>query len=249
MLGRLQNKRVLVTAAGQGIGRACAELFLNEGAALFATDVDPRGLDALAARGARVGAVDGADETAVSAYFAESPPLDAVVHCVGIVQHGSVLECDQAAWERSFKVNVDSYYYLLRNVLPGMLESGGGSVVCIASVASSLKGLPHRAAYGSTKAAMIGLTKSVAADYIHGGVRANAVCPGTIETKSLLQRVEDLGRDVGGYERAMAMFTERQPVGRLGRAEEVAALCLYLASDESRFTTGQVLAVDGGMTI
>ena len=247
-MSRLAGKHIWVTAAANGIGRACAERFLVEGARVSATDIDLEGLGTLPDPVARA-ALDSTDADAVRAYAAGLGPLDAVVHCVGTVHHGSVLGCDAAAWRRSFEVNVDSFYHLLQAVLPAMLEARAGSIVCISSIASSLKGLPNRAAYGASKAALIGLVKSVAADFVGHGIRANAVCPGTVSSPSLLGRVEELGREVGGSDEAMAMFVARQPMGRLGTPDEVAQLCLFLASDESRFVTGQAYAVDGGATI
>lgn len=248
-MGRLAHKRVLVTAAGQGIGRACAELFHHEQAQIYATDIDDRGLKELADLGVLTIKIDGTDAVAVHDFLAGTEVFDAVVHCIGTVHDGTVVDCDADSWQRSFSVNVDSFYYLLQGVLPKMRTAGRGSIVCIASVASSVKGLPRRAAYGATKAATIGLVKSVAADFVADGIRCNAVCPGTIISPSLLERVDTLGRDLGNNGQAMAAFVARQPMGRLGTAEEVAALCLYLASDESMFVTGQALSIDGGMTI
>jgi len=247
-MSRLTGKRVWVTAAANGIGRACAERFAAEGARVFATDVHAEGLASLPADVDHA-SLDSTDPAAVAAYAAGTGAFDAVVHCVGYVHQGSVLECDAPTWARSFEVNVHSFYHLLQAVLPPMVAARAGSIVCISSIASSIKGLPNRAAYGATKAALIGLTKSVAADYAGEGVRANAVCPGTVASPSLMHRVEDLGREVGGSDEAMAMFVARQPMGRLGTPEEIAGLCLYLASDESRFVTGQAYAIDGGITI
>ena len=244
----LAGKRIWITAAANGIGRACAERFVAEGASVFATDIDADGLQTLDACPNRA-VLDSTDARAVANYAARVGHLDAVVHCVGTVHNGRVLDCTAADWARSFDVNVHSFFHLLHAVLPSMIEARAGSIVCIASIASSLKGLPNRAAYGATKAALIGLVKSVAADFVSHGVRANAVCPGTVTSPSLLGRVEELGREVGGSDEAMAMFVARQPMGRLGTPEEIAGLCLYLASDESRFVTGQALAIDGGITI
>lgn len=247
-MDRLVCKRVLVTAAAQGIGRACADRFVKEGARVVAIDIDAAALKTLEGMEAAHG-LDGTDANAVATLLAGQPAFDAVVHCIGMVDHGTVLDCDLHSWRRSFAVNVESFLHVLHAVLPAMVTAGGGSVVSIASVASSLKGLPNRAAYGASKAAVIGLTKSVAADFVSKGIRCNAVCPGTIVSPSLLGRVDDLGREVGGADKAMEMFVARQPMGRLGTAEEVAALCLYLASDESCFVTGQAFAIDGGITI
>lgn len=247
--GRLSGKRVLVTAAGRGIGRATALACAREGAAVHATDLDASVLADLASDSISVAVVDSTDEAAVSAFAKSAPTFDAAVHCVGIVQHGSVLDSSPADWQRAFRVNVDSFYFLLRAVLPGMLAAGHGSITCISSVASSIMGIPNRASYGATKAAMIGLMKSVAADYVSKQIRCNAVCPGTILSPSLEQRIEALGREVGGTDKAKEMFVSRQPMGRLGTPEEVADLCVYLASDESRFVTSQLISIDGGMSM
>lgn len=246
---RMAGKRVLVTAAGQGIGRACAELLSKEGARVCATDIEPGGLEELAALGISTHIIDGTDRASVLDFLSNAGKFDAAIHCIGTVHHGSIIDCDERSWHNSFRVNVDSYYYVLQGILPAMVAAQSGSIVCISSVASSVKGLPKRAAYGATKAAAIGLTKSVAADYVSHGVRCNAVCPGTITSPSLLERVDTLGRDLGSNSKAMAAFVSRQPMGRLGTTEEVAAMCLYLVSDESGFVTGQVFSIDGGMTI
>lgn len=246
---RLSGLSVLVTAGGQGIGRACVDAAMREGARVFATDRDVAPLADLQSDTLQIAAVDGTDGNAVAAHVAAVGPFDAVIHCIGYVNQGTVLDCPPDQWARSFAINVDSYYTVLRAVLPGMVAAGGGSIVAISSVASSIKGLPARAAYGASKAAMIGLTKSVAADFVGQGIRANSVCPGTIETPSLGDRIQALGEQVGGTDIARARFTERQPMGRLGTPEEVAALCIYLASPESGFITGQTLCIDGGITI
>lgn len=245
---RLIGKRVLVTAAAHGIGRACAIRFVREGARVVAIDIDADALATLEGVD-EAHRVDGTDPDAMAKLLGNGAAFGAVVHCIGMVDHGTVLDCDLPGWRRSFAVNVESFLHVLHAVLPAMVIAGGGSVVSIASVASSLKGLPKRAAYGASKAAVIGLTKSVAADFVAHGIRCNVVCPGTIVSPSLLGRVDDLGREVGGADKAMEMFVARQPIGRLGTAEEVAALCLYLASDESCFVTGQAFAIDGGITI
>lgn len=248
-MSRLEGKHVLVTAAAQGIGRACVETFLREGATVHATDVDAKGLSTLPQGRLKTAVLDGTDPQAVADFVAGLNPLHSVVHCIGYVHQGSVLDCDQEHWQRSFRVNVDSFYYVLRAALPPMVTAQAGSIVCIASVASSIKGLPNRAAYGATKAALIGLVKSVAADYVAQGIRCNAVCPGTVTSPSLLGRMAEVGKSLGDLEKARAMFISRQPMNRLGTPEEIAALCLYLASDESRFVTGQAMAIDGGITI
>lgn len=246
---RLSGKNILVTAASRGIGRACAEHAAAAGANVVATDIDAAGLAEMTHPAITTQVLDGVDGAAVAAFLSDQRAFDAVIHCIGTVHHGSVLDCDLDTWRVAFRVNVDSFFHVLQGTLPAMVAAGGGSVTCISSVASSLKGLPNRAVYGASKAALIGLVKSVAADFVTKGIRCNAVCPGTITSPSLLGRVDALGREVGGGERAMAMFVERQPMGRLGTTDEVAQMCIYLASDESRFVTGQSFAIDGGMTI
>lgn len=243
MVGRLAGKRALVTAAGQGIGRATAELFVAEGAEVVATDLDPeklRDLEGCDRRG-----LDVTDGTAVERLAAEVGGLDILFNCAGWVHHGTLLECSEEDFARSWDVNVRSMFLTIRAFLPGMVGRGGGSIVNMSSVASSVKGVPFRFAYGTTKAAVIGLTKSVARDYIDRGIRCNAVCPGTVDTPSLHERM----RAMGNYEEAYRAFVARQPMGRLGRAEEIAFLVLYLASDESAYTTGAIHIVDGGMTL
>jgi 2-keto-3-deoxy-L-fuconate dehydrogenase len=243
-VGRLEGKVALVTAAGAGIGRATALAFAREGARVVATDVDPRALRALrdeqpALATARLDVRDGA---AVSAVAAELGPFDVLFNCAGYVHHGTVLECSPEDWAASFDLNVTSMFRTIRAALPGMLARGRGSIVNVSSVVSSVKGAPNRCVYGATKAAVIGLTKSISADFAPRGIRCNAVCPGTIQTPSLDERI----RALGDVEKARAAFVARQPVGRLGTAEEVAALAVHLASDESAYTTGAVHVIDGG---
>jgi 2-keto-3-deoxy-L-fuconate dehydrogenase len=242
----LAGRTVLVTAAGQGIGRACAEVLRNVGATVFATDRDGATLSGL--EGIVTEVVDATDYAATATFVAEHGAFDAVVHCVGSVPNGTILDCTPDEWANTFRINVDSFYHLLQAVLPGM-RSRGGSVTCIASVASSIKGLPNRAAYGASKAAMIGMVKSVAADFAADDIRCNAVCPGTILSPSLEGRIAALGETMGDPDKALAQFVGRQPLGRLGTPEEVAGLCLYLASDAGRFVTGQAIAIDGGISI
>ena len=239
---RLSGKTALVTGAAQGIGRATAALFAAEGATVWATDRNPealRGLDAVHRR------LDVTDPQQIEAVIGEAGPLDILFNCAGVVASGTILECSDADWELSFDVNVTAIYRSIRAALPGMLANGGGSIVNMASVASSITGVPNRFAYGASKAAVIGLTKSVAADFVAQGIRCNAICPGTIDTPSLQERL----RATGDYESAWRDFNARQPMGRLGTAEEIARLALYLASDESSFTTGQIHVIDGGWTI
>jgi 2-keto-3-deoxy-L-fuconate dehydrogenase len=239
-MGRLQGKKALVTAAAQGIGRAAAELFAREGAEVWATDID---LDKVkTAAGCRAARLDVRDDAAVAALAEEIGPLDVLFNCAGFVHAGTILECGRDAWDFSFDLNVTAMYRTIRAFLPGMLERGGGSIVNMASVASSIKGVPNRFVYGTTKAAVIGLTKAVAADFVGRGIRCNVICPGTVQTPSLDRRLEA----TGDFKAAQAAFIARQPMGRLGRPEEIAELALYLASDASAFTTGAVHVIDGG---
>ncbi len=254
-MGRLDGKRAFVTAAGQGIGRATAEAFAREGAEVIASDVDRAKLDGLEATGvARLEALDVLDSDAVNALAASVGPIDVLFNCAGYVHHGSILECSEADWDFSFDLNVKSMHRTIRALLPAMLERAkardrSGSIVNVASGASSVRGIPNRYAYGASKAAVIGLTKAVAADFTQRGIRCNAICPGTVRSPSWEQRVETLGREVGGYEKALEMFVSRQPMGRVGEAEEIAAAAVYLAGDESAFTTGTVMLVDGGFSL
>ncbi|HLS42301.1 MAG TPA: SDR family oxidoreductase [Paenalcaligenes sp.] len=245
MSGRLAGKVALVTAAGQGIGRATAERFIEEGATVIATDLRVELLADL--QGAKVAQLDVTDAQAVSALIQEVGPLDILFNCAGYVHQGSILQCDDKAWQQSMHLNVDSMYYTIRAALPAMLENGGGSIINVSSAASSIKGVPNRFAYGTSKAAVIGLTKAVAADFVSQGVRCNAICPGTIESPSLRERIQEqatqLNKDTAAIEQN---FIARQPVGRLGTPDEIASMAVYLASDESRFTTGTNMIVDGG---
>jgi 2-keto-3-deoxy-L-fuconate dehydrogenase len=238
--GRLAGKVALVTAAGQGIGRASAELFAAEGATVHAVDIDEAALAALS--GCSTHLADLTDAAVIAALPARIGPIDVLFNCAGFVHSGTILECDERGWAFSNALNVTAMYRMIRAFLPAMLERGGGTIVNMSSIASSVKGIPNRFAYGTTKAAVIGLTKSVAADFVGQGIRCNAICPGTVDTPSLQQRL----RDTGDYEAAHGAFIARQPMGRLGRPEEIAALALYLASDQSAFTTGAIHIVDGG---
>ena len=247
MTGRLAGKRAFVTAAAAGMGRTAALAFAREGAQVVATDFNEAlltkefgGISSITTR--RLDVLDGA---AVGAMAQQFGPVDVLFNCAGWVHHGAALETDEAAWDRSFNLNVRAQFVVAKAFLPGMLGKGGGSIINMASVASSLHGVVNRCAYGASKAAVIGLTKSIAADYIRQGVRCNAVCPGTIETPSLGERIGAFADPV----QARADFIARQPIGRLGTPEEIAEAIVFLASDESRYMTGQCLVVDGGITL
>lgn len=243
---RLAGKRILVTAAAQGIGAACAHAFADEGAAVWATDINADRLAELGERpGITTGRLDATDSTAIADLAGELGALDALMNVAGFVHHGTILDCGEDDWDFSFELNVRSMYRMIRAFLPAMLEAGGGSIVNMASVASSIRGLPNRFIYGTTKAAVIGLTKSVAADFIKQGIRCNAIGPGTIESPSLEQRIAAFDDPV----EARKAFVARQPMGRLGKPEEIAAIAVYLASDESRFTTGTTFIIDGGVCL
>lgn len=239
-MGRLTGKTALITAAGQGIGRATAERFLEEGATVIATDIKSDLIETL--EGATARALDVTNPEAVAAIAAEFPEVNVLYNCAGYVHAGTILDCDEDAWQFSLNLNVTAQYRMIRAFLPGMLALGGGSIINMSSIASSIKGIPNRFAYGATKAAVVGLTKAVAADFVTKGIRCNAICPGTVETPSLLQRL----RDTGDFDKAYSEFTARQAMGRFGRVAELANLALYLASDESSFTTGQTHIIDGG---
>ena len=241
------GKTALVTAAANGIGRASALALAERGAKVIATDIDGDGVAALAETSDNITGqrLDVLDAAAVAALIAEHPRLDILVNCAGWVHDGTILDCDDEVWDRSFALNAKAMFRLTKAVLPGMLEAGAGSIVNIASIVSSEKGAPRRFAYGSSKAAIIGMTKSIAADFVKQGIRCNAICPGTVQSPSL----EDRLRATGDFEAALAAFKDRQPMGRLGQPEEIAALVCYLASDAAGFTTGQALAIDGGWSI
>ena len=239
----LAGKVALVTAAAQGIGRATAERFAEAGARVVATDINADLLAGL--QGCDVRLLDVTDSAAVAALAKELGAVDALFNCAGFVHHGTVLECGEDAWDFSFNLNAKAMYRTIRAFLPAMLAAGGASIINMASVASSLKGVPNRFAYGASKAAVIGLTKAVAADFVAQGIRCNAICPGTVDTPSLQERL----RATGDYEQAFKDFTARQPLGRLGTAAEIAELALYLASDSSAYTTGQCHVIDGGWAI
>jgi len=245
---RLHGKRAFITAAGQGIGRATAELFAREGAAVIATDVNAATLETLTGCTTRV--LDVLSQEAITQAVADAGRIDILFNCAGYVHQGSILDCDDRAWQFSFDLNVTAMFRLIRAVLPDMLSAGGGSIVNMASVASSIKGAPNRAAYGASKAAVLGLTKSIAADYVAQGIRCNAICPGTVQSPSLDDRIKAQAAAGGITEdEARAGFVRRQPMGRVGTVEEIASLALYLASDESSYTTGTAQIIDGGWSI
>lgn len=244
MSDRLKGKRAFVTAAAAGIGRASAIAFTREGATVFATDIDEEALASLKSEGiAEVARLDVRDTAAVDAMAARVGKVDVLLNAAGFVHNGTILDCSEADWDFSFDLNVKSMHRILRAFLPAMLTGGGGSIVNIASAAGVTKAAPNRYVYSATKAAVAGLTRAIAVDFIAKGIRCNCICPGTIETPSMLGRAAAAGP--GGRE----MFISRQPMGRLGTAEEIAALALYLASDESAFTTGVAHIIDGGWTL
>jgi 2-keto-3-deoxy-L-fuconate dehydrogenase len=255
MTGRLHGKRALCTAAGQGIGRATAVAFAREGAEVIATDVDEFKLDTLADDGvAATFRLDVTDSQAVHTLAASLGGVDVLFNCAGIVHEGSVLECSEEVWDLAFDLNAKSMHRTIRAFLPNMIERAKGSgrsasIINIASAVSSLKAAPSRYVYMATKSAVIGLTKSVAIDFIRQGVRCNAICPGVVRSPSWEERVDALAKELGSRDEALERFVSRQPMGRVGEPEEIAALAVHLASDESAFTTGAVIAVDGGQTL
>ena len=243
---RLRDKTALVTAAGQGMGRASALALAAEGAQVWATDVDARLLEGFAGvANIRTARLDVLDAQAIDAFVAGLPTVDVLFNCAGRVDNGSVLEASDDDLEAAFALNVRAQFRMIRAVLPKMLAAGGGSIINMASIASSIRGLASRCVYGTTKAAVIGLTKSVAADYVKQGIRCNALCPGTVDTPSLAERIAAYADPVA----ARQAFVARQPMGRLAQAEEISPMVVFLASDESRFATGQAFCIDGGMTI
>lgn len=252
MAGRLNGKIAVVTAAGQGIGKAVADRFAAEGATVWASDIDASKLTGRPYND--VHALDVTDTQAVNAYAAQVGHIDILANVAGFVHHGTVLECSEENWDFSFNLNVKSMHRMISAFLPGMLARAAdadhaGSIINMSSGASSIKGVPNRYVYSTTKAAVIGLTKSVAMDFIGHNVRCNAICPGTVESPSLQQRITELGEQLGGYDKAYEMFVARQPMGRIATAQEIASMALYLASDEASFVTGTEMRVDGGWTL
>lgn len=250
MTNRLSGKIALVTAAAQGIGEATARAYAAEGATVIATDISAANLAKLdGVANIRTRVLDVTRVEAIAAIARDEPHIDVLFNCAGFVHNGTILDCAEKDWDFSFDLNVKSMYRLIRAILPGMLERGKGSIVNMASVASSMIAVPNRFVYGASKAAVIGLTKAVAADFVTKGIRCNAICPGTVESPSLQDRMRAVGETMGGdYEKARAAFIARQPMGRLGTPEEIAAVAVFLASDESALMTGTALAVDGGWT-
>jgi 2-keto-3-deoxy-L-fuconate dehydrogenase len=247
MSGRLAGKIALATAAGQGIGRATAVAFADEGATVWATDINDQLLSTLSKErpDIRTRRLDVRDAQDIANCAAEIGTLDVLFNCAGYVHHGNIFDCSEQDWDFSFDLNVKSMYRTCRAFLPAMLKAGKGSIINMSSAASSIKAAPNRFAYGSTKAAVIGFTKAIAVDFIRSGIRCNAICPGTVQSPSLEERIAAQGN----AEKARSEFVARQPMGRLGRPEEIAALAVYLASDESSYTTGQTHIIDGGFTL
>ncbi|MFY0679552.1 MAG: SDR family oxidoreductase [Thalassovita sp.] len=244
--GRLAGKKILATAAGQGIGRTTAEVFAANGGEVIASDINEEALAELdQIDGITALKLDVTDAQAVEAAMADIGPLDVLFNCAGYVANGTILDCDEKDWDFSFELNVKPMYRLIKLALPSMIARNSGSIINMSSVASSVIGVPNRFAYGASKAAVIGLTKSVAADFVSNRIRCNAICPGTIDSPSMHDRL----RATGDYEQALEDFIARQPMGRIGTTAEIAALALYLASDDSAFTTGQTHAIDGGWSV
>ena len=241
-MGRMSGKRALVTAAGQGIGRASALALAREGAEVLATDVNESALSALAAEGLATRVLNVRDPASIAAAVEAAGKVDVLFNCAGFVAAGTILDCDEDQWAFSMDLNMTAMYRMCRAFLPGMIAGGGGSIINMASVAGSVIAAPNRFVYGATKAGVIGLTKSIAADFITKGIRCNAICPGTVESPSLDQRLRDTGDD----DAAKSAFIARQPIGRIGKPDEIANLVVYLASDESSYTTGVAHVIDGG---
>jgi 2-keto-3-deoxy-L-fuconate dehydrogenase len=249
MTGRLAGKTAFMTASAQGIGRATALAFAAEGAQVFATDLNEAKLAEIAGPNIRVARLDVLDADAVKAMAASVGPVDLLFNCAGFVHQGTVLDATEAEWEFAFNLNVRSMFRTIQAFLPGMVAKGSGSIVNMASAAGSIKGAPNRLIYGTTKAAVIGLTKSVASDFVKSGIRCNAICPGTVQSPSLDDRIAAGAAQAGSVEASRAQYIARQAMGRLGSPEEIAAMAVYLASDDAQFVTGQAMLIDGGWTL
>ena len=245
-MNSLKGKIALMTASGQGIGLATAKAFADAGAHVIATDINKNTLDDLSKSVAETHLLDVTDKNAISNLLAKIKEPDILFNCAGIVHDGTIIDANHDEWDFAFKVNAKAMFHMIQAVLPLMIKKGGGSIVNIASVASSVKGIPSRFIYSASKAAVLGMTKSIASDFVTKGIRCNAICPGTIQSPSLNERITDLG---GNFDEVKAKFVARQPMGRLGETEEVASLATYLASDDSGFTTGQFHIIDGGICI
>ena len=243
---KLADKRIFISAAGAGMGETVARFALEAGAEVYATDLSPVGLEKLKSFGAKTQVLDVTDKKLIDEYFSSMPDFDGVVNMAGWVHHGTILDVSEAEWRTSFKINLDSMYFIIRATIPGLQRKGGGSIVNMASLASSVKGFPFRAAYSASKAAVIGLTKSVAVDFMSDSIRCNAICPGTIETPSLHDRMTIMAEKLGSKRAAKEWFVSRQPMGRLGQPGEIASLIIYLLSDAGSYATGQPFIVDGG---
>jgi 2-keto-3-deoxy-L-fuconate dehydrogenase len=242
----LTGKKIFISAAGAGMGYSVAKLALNAGAKIYATDLKPAGLEKLSALGAETETLDITKDDLIQNYFFKTPDFDGIVNMAGWVHHGTILDVNETDWRNSFLINLDSMYFVIKAAIPGLQRNGGGSIVNMASLASSVKGFPFRAAYSTSKAAVIGLTKSVAVDFMNDGIRCNAICPGTIETPSLHERMDNLAEKLGSKKAATDWFVSRQPMGRLGQPDEIASLIIYLLSDAGSYATGQPFIVDGG---
>lgn len=245
-MGRLDGKTCLITAAGQGIGKATALAMTEEGARVVATDINEAALGDLDAGGCETRVLDVRDPVSIAEAQKAVGALDVLFNCAGFVAHGSILDCDEESWAFSLDLNMTAMFRVTKAFLPDMIGTGGGTIINMSSAASSVMAVPNRFVYGATKAGVIGMTKSIAADFIGQGIRAHAICPSTVESPSLENRIRKLGETMGGYEAARAAFISRQPMGRIGKPEEIAALAVYLASDEAAYSTGTIHVIDGG---
>lgn len=245
-MGRLKGKTCLVTAAGQGIGKATALAMAKEGASVVATDINEGAFPDLEAAGCQTHVLNVREPDSIARTQEAIGTPDVLFNCAGYVAHGNILDCDEDSWAFSIDLNMTAMFRVTKTFLPGMIEAGGGTILNMSSAASSVIAAPNRFVYGATKAGVIGMTKSIAADFIGQGIRAHAICPGTVESPSLDERIRTLGETMGGYEAAKKAFISRQPMGRIGTAEEIAALAVYLASDEAAYTTGTIHVIDGG---